>query len=49
MAVVKVVPAKSESAVVESHDENGFPLQVVSLMMRRKCFKRSRCVDGGSR
>lgn len=34
MAVVKVVPANSESAVVESHDVYGFALQVVSLMMR---------------
>lgn len=38
MAVVRLLPANSESAVVDSHDKHDLPLQVVSLMM---CEKRS--------
>lgn len=34
MAVVKVLPANNESAVVDSHDEYDVPLQGLSLMMR---------------
>ena len=33
MAVVKVLPANSESAVVDNHDKHDFRLQGVSLMM----------------
>lgn len=34
MAVVKVLPANNESAVVDSHDEYDVPVQGLSLMMR---------------
>lgn len=33
MAVVRVLPANSESAVVDSHDEYDLPSLEVSLMM----------------
>lgn len=33
MAVVRVLPANSESAVVDTHEEHDLPLHEVSLMM----------------
>ena len=33
MPVVRVLPANSESAVVDIHDEHDLPLQGMSLMM----------------
>lgn len=33
MAVVRVLPANSESAVVDNHDEDALPLHEVSLMI----------------
>ena len=34
MAVVRVVPVNSESAVDDSHDKLDLPLHLVSLIMR---------------
>lgn len=39
MAVVRVLPAKSESAVVDNHDEHDLPPYEVSLMMRKNGLK----------
>ena len=46
MAVVRVLPAKSESAVLDSHEERDLPVLEVSLMMS-ECFKGGRCFDDG--
>ena len=39
MAVVRVLPANSESAVDDSHDELDLPQQVVSFIMRGRKSK----------
>lgn len=50
MAVVRVLPAKSENSVVDIHDEHDLPLQGVSLIMCDNMLKGSELfVDGGCR
>ena len=39
MAVVRVLPANSESAVVDSDEEHDLPLHEVSLMMSESISK----------
>ena len=50
IAVVRVLPAKSESSVVDSHDEDDLRLQGVSLIMCENLLNVSKLfVDGGCR
>ena len=49
MAVVRVLPASSESAVDEKHDKRDLRGQVVSLMMRKSDSQiQEYCVGGDS-
>ena len=49
MAAVKVLPANSESAVDDSHDELDLPQQVVSLIMRGGKSKAQGLLGGDKR
>ena len=50
MAVVRVLPAKSESSVVDSHDEHDLPRQGVSLIICDDILDVPELfVDGGCR
>ena len=49
MAAVKVLPANSESAVDDSHDELDLPQQVVSLIMRGRKSKAQGLLGGDER